>query len=129
MPNLSLERLTTLCQKIYFPTEEFTIATFITVHVCLLNLFRELTQVEIQDLNLSVGEREAIFGVCLKNAETAVRNLRLYMPPTFDNIEALMLGVRMFSFPFCNRLLKVSRLPWEWILPKQHWRGPSSMPH
>ncbi|KIW65216.1 hypothetical protein PV04_07494 [Phialophora macrospora] len=92
VPNLTLSYLTSLCQKVYFPAEEFTIATFITVHVCLLNLFRDLSQSELRDLDLSVAERDRTVATCLKNAETAIRNLRLYMEPTYENIEALMQG-------------------------------------
>ncbi|ETI26260.1 hypothetical protein G647_03037 [Cladophialophora carrionii CBS 160.54] len=92
VPNLTLPKLTSLCQKVYFPAEEFTIATFITVHVCLLNLFRELSQSELRDLDLSGAERDRTVAICLKNAETAIRNLRLYMQPTYENIEALVQG-------------------------------------
>ncbi|EXJ56725.1 hypothetical protein A1O7_07069 [Cladophialophora yegresii CBS 114405] len=92
VPNLTLPYLTSLCQKVYFPAEEFTIATFITVHVCLLNLFRELCQSELRDLDLSGAERDRIVAICLKNAEAAIRNLRLYMQPTYENIEALVQG-------------------------------------
>jgi hypothetical protein len=35
--------------------------------------------------------------MCLKNGEIAIRNLRLYMSPTFENIEALMQGVRSLA--------------------------------
>ncbi|OCT48870.1 fungal specific transcription factor domain protein [Cladophialophora carrionii] len=92
VPNLTLAKLTSLCQKVYFPAEEFTIATFITVHVCLLNLFRELSQSELRDLDLSGAERDRTVAICLKNAETAIRNMRLYMQPTYENIEALVQG-------------------------------------
>jgi hypothetical protein len=87
--------MTALCQKIYFPTEEFTIANFITVHVYLMNLFRELSALELRDLRLTADERAEIVAICSKNGELALRNLRLHMPPTYENIEALVLGVRI----------------------------------
>ncbi|KAJ9615532.1 hypothetical protein H2200_001607 [Cladophialophora chaetospira] len=90
VPNLTPEYLTSLCQRVYFPTEEFTIATFITVHVYLLNIFKELSQSELRDLTLEVNERDRVVAICLKNAKVAIRNLRMYMQPTFENIEALV---------------------------------------
>ena len=88
-----MPHLTSLCQRIYFPAEEFTIAIFITVHVYLMNLFRELSQAELQDLAIAFTERDKIVSTCSKNAETAIGSLRLCMQPTYENIEALTQGV------------------------------------
>lgn len=94
MPLIDHTRVTELCQKIYFPAEEYTIATFITVHISLLNLFRDLTPADARELSLAPAELADMVATSRKNAEAALRNVRLYMEPTYDNIEALLLAVR-----------------------------------
>ena len=68
------------------------------MHVCLSNLSSELTLSALHDLKLAATDRAAIYAICLKNAEIAIRNLRLHMQPTFENIEALMHGVGALLF-------------------------------
>ena len=97
-PTLSLQEITALCQSLYFPAEQYTIATFITVHIALYFLFRDLTPHDVSELNMTKEEVSTIVDMCLENGEIAARNLRLFLHATLDNIQALMLGVFTF-FP------------------------------
>jgi hypothetical protein len=59
-----------------------------------LNLFRELSKQELNELNLSGEERDNIVKTCHRNGDAAIRSLHLHMPPTYENIEALTQAVR-----------------------------------
>ena len=93
MPTIDVAYITSLCQKLYFPAEEYTIATFITVHVSLFYLFRDMSQTDARAQRLASSEIEEIVATCKKNAETAMRNVRLFMEANYENIEAVFLAV------------------------------------
>lgn len=92
-PTIDVQYLTDLCQKIYFPTDEYTIATFITVHVSLFYLFRQLPKATAQELGFTASGVRELAATCSKNAETAMRNLRMYTEANYENIEALLFAV------------------------------------
>ena len=87
--------MTTLCQSLYFPAESYTIATFITVHVVLYYLCRDLDETALEQLHLSAAEARDIIDTCNLNVETAARSLRILMDPTYDNIQALTMAVSL----------------------------------
>ncbi|RVX75638.1 hypothetical protein B0A52_00991 [Exophiala mesophila] len=89
---LNLKEVTTLCQSLYFPAESYTIATFITVHVVLYYLCRDLDETALEQLHLSAAEARDIIDTCNLNVETAARSLRILMDPTYDNIQALTMA-------------------------------------
>jgi len=97
MPTIDVAYITNLCQKLYFPAEEYTIATFITAHVSLFYLFRDMTGADAKAQNFTLVEIEDIVTTCSKNAETAMRNVRLFMEANYENIEAVLLAVRICS--------------------------------
>jgi hypothetical protein len=114
---LTIHEITGLCQNIYFPAEPYTIATFITVHTALYYLFRDLPLSDMEELNMSRSEVKSMVDICVKNAEVACRNLRLVMDPTYENLQALMMGVSVHSFNsiFCTLLIESLcslSLPW-----------------
>ncbi|KAJ4519477.1 hypothetical protein HRR83_004499 [Exophiala dermatitidis] len=84
-----------LCQKVYFPTEEYTIATFLTVHTSLYYLFRDLTPEAARDLRFTPQGIDQITAMCKKNAEVAMRNVRLFMDVSYENAEALFLAAML----------------------------------
>ena len=90
---MDASHLSDLCQKIYFPTEDYTIATFVTVHVSLFFLFHQMPKDTAKELQLDPAEVEVCVATCSKNAETAMRSMRVYMEANFENIEALLLAV------------------------------------
>ncbi|KAK4934577.1 hypothetical protein LTR10_024197 [Elasticomyces elasticus] len=107
-PTIDVQYLTELCQKIYFPTDEYTIATFITVHVSLNYLFRQLPKAVAQELGFTTTELRALAATCSKNAETAMLSLRMYMEANYENIEALLFASMM--------ALELSRPSLSWTL-------------
>lgn len=114
---LTIHDLTGLCQSIYFPAEPYTIATFITVHTALYYLFRDLPLSDMEVLNMPRSEAQSMVDICVKNAEMACRNLRLVMDPTYENLQALMMGVSVHSFNSIFRTLLIALLcspssPW-----------------
>lgn len=92
-PAMDASRLSDLCQKIYFPTEDYTIATFVTVHVSLFLLFRQMQKDTAKELQLGPSEIEICVATCSKNAQTSMGSMRVYMEANFENIEALLLAV------------------------------------
>ncbi|KIW20124.1 hypothetical protein PV08_00699 [Exophiala spinifera] len=94
-PLLDVERLSDLCRKIYFPTDDYTIATFITVHVALYFLCNQMPKDTAKDLNFSSDELQQLADTCAHNAETAMRSMRLFMEASFETIEALLLAAMM----------------------------------
>ena len=114
---LTIHDITGLCQNIYFPTEPYTIATFITVHTALYYLFRDLPLSDMEELNMDRSEVKSMVDICVKNAEVACRNLRLVMDPTYENLQALMMGVSVHSFNSTFRTVLIASLcspslPW-----------------
>ncbi|KAK5257710.1 hypothetical protein LTR40_009348, partial [Exophiala xenobiotica] len=105
---MDASRLSDLCQKIYFPTEDYTIATFVTVHVSLFLLFRQMQKDTAKELQLGPIEIEACVATCSKNAETAMRSMRVYVEANYESIEALLLAAMM--------ALELSRPSLAWAL-------------
>ncbi|KAK5055930.1 hypothetical protein LTR84_012480 [Exophiala bonariae] len=91
-PMLNLQEINALCQDLFFPAEPCTIATFITTHTALYYLFRDLPLKDMEVLNLNSSEVKSLVEMCVKNAQVAFRNLRLVMDPTYENLQALMIG-------------------------------------
>lgn len=91
---MTVQEVTECCQALYFPAEPYTIATFLTVHVALYHLFRDLTPTEAAELGLTESMVSPILETCVQNGEIAARNLRLFIDPTYENILALMMTVR-----------------------------------
>ena len=93
MITIDEQYITDLCQKVFFAIEEYSIAVFITVHVSLFYLFRDLPIQEARMMNLSSTELGKIVSICGTNASIAVKHLRLSMEATHENIEALWFAV------------------------------------
>lgn len=93
---LNEQELTSICQRIYFPTEAYSIADFITTNIALYYLFRNLSPVAVQDLQLTADGLRDIVETCLHNADTASRSLRLMMDSTYENLQALTMAVCAF---------------------------------
>jgi hypothetical protein len=79
-----------VCQKVYFPTEDFSDSTFIIVNTGLYNLFTEQTTLNPDPV--SRAEYHNFVELCKANVETALANLPLFLSPKVDTIQALLLG-------------------------------------
>lgn len=91
---IATEDFTESCRRVYFATEDFSLATFIVVNAGLYYLFLE-KYIMIEEKN-KVGlasEYLAYHHLCRDNLETGLANLSLFLPPKMETIEALLLGV------------------------------------
>lgn len=91
---MDADRLSDMCRKIYFPTDDYTIATFITVHVSLYFICDQMPEDTASELNVTSDELQQMASTCASNAETAMRSMRMTMEASFETIEALLLAVR-----------------------------------
>lgn len=80
------------CRLVYFPTEEFSEATFVTVNAGLYNLFFE--QQEMTSVPALRDEYGSYTRLCRVNLETSLANMPLFLSPKVENVQALLLGVR-----------------------------------
>lgn len=92
-PLLTIETFTELCQKIYFPADEYGISVWIVVHCGLFYLFYHCDEPLRSHLGMTETAIEDCRKKCVFNAESAIQRLRLCTDPTLDNSEALILAV------------------------------------
>lgn len=85
---ITIEGFIESCRKVYFATEDYSIAVFIIVNAGLYYLFQEksVTGESIREEYLKYHY------LCRDNLETALANLQLLLPPKREMIEALLLG-------------------------------------
>lgn len=86
---ITVEDFIEWCRKVYFATEDYSIATFIIVNAGLYYLFQEKSVTDESRGN----EYLEYHYLCRDNLETALANLPLLLPPRREMIEALLLGV------------------------------------
>ncbi|KAK6530829.1 hypothetical protein TWF281_007666 [Arthrobotrys megalospora] len=101
---ITVEDFVDSCRKIYFPTEDYNIAIFITVNICLYYLFQENTIME----DFSSEECQKYHLMCRDNVETGLANLPLLLPARKDMVEALILGI--------TYAVEISKLTLAWQL-------------
>ncbi|CAK7211776.1 hypothetical protein SBRCBS47491_001231 [Sporothrix bragantina] len=83
------------CRDVYFATEDFGVSRFIIVNGGLYYLFEEKVATHKGDCK-STTERDMFAKyqrLCGDNLETALANLPLFLPPSGEMVEALVLGV------------------------------------
>ena len=117
-----------LCRNVYFPTEDFSQATFAIVNSGLYNLFME--EYSLTEDSAKRAEYQSYALMAQTNLETYLANLPLFLSAKVENVQALLLGVGRFSSsrtiqadspgPICNRLLS----PFRSLAPELH-RGPA----
>lgn len=89
----SVEYFTEQCKKVYFPTENFSQATFVSVNAGLYYLFQEKTALAVQAGDIASAENyRGHCDICRDNLETALANLGLLMPPRKETVEALIMA-------------------------------------
>jgi hypothetical protein len=52
-PFINNEILTSLCQSLYFPTEDYTLTTFVLANACLFHLMRDVGRIPVQEHGLA----------------------------------------------------------------------------
>lgn len=104
------------CRKVYFATEDYSIAIFIIVNVGMYYLFQEMSMTD----NPQKEDNLKYYNLCRDNLETALSNWPLLQAPSKQMIEALLLGVCFRdSAPTSSCMLIVNR-------PRTRLRSPSS---
>ncbi|EGU73781.1 hypothetical protein FOXB_15689 [Fusarium oxysporum f. sp. conglutinans Fo5176] len=102
----SIESFTELCLKVYFTYGNFSQADFIIVNVGLYYIFLECSFINSDDATRNEYRTHA--RLCQCNLETALSNLSLILPRTYEVVEALLLGAMYAS--------EVSRTSLAWLL-------------
>ncbi|KAJ5689226.1 hypothetical protein N7462_003618, partial [Penicillium macrosclerotiorum] len=90
VPFLDIEYFITKCQEVYFCTEDYSEASFITANFGLYIVFVEYGFLEKEFATRD--EYNRYVHMCRDNLEAALANLTILMPVTFDSIVALVLG-------------------------------------
>lgn len=85
------------CRRVYFATEDYSLATFIVVNAGLFYLFQE--KATRADEAHQAEKLLEYRNLCRDNLETALMALPLFMPARKESIEALLLAV---SFSRCH---------------------------
>lgn len=93
-PALTLQRFQELCQRVYFPTEDYSISVWVIVHCGLFYLFWYADKSTLPQFGLTAEDVNECRKHSAVNAESAIQRLRVCMDPTLDNTEALILAVR-----------------------------------
>lgn len=88
-PFIDFEQFNDMCRKVYFATEDYSLSTFALVNGGLFYLFREITSVQGKD----VPEAAENVALCRANLEYAISHFNIFMAPTKENLQALLLGV------------------------------------
>ena len=92
-PFLDIDSVVTRCQQLYFPTENYTIATFITVNCYLLNLLRDVSPEVSEKNGLQRQDLLQYSDLCVTNVTTAAKCWGIGMEASLDNMQALLLTV------------------------------------
>ncbi|KAL8671379.1 MAG: hypothetical protein Q9168_004127 [Polycauliona sp. 1 TL-2023] len=89
-PALDLPMLNSYCQKVFFATEPYSIATFVIVNSSLISLLRGLSEKAKEDLHICQPDMIQYLGSLTKNVDIAVKRLPLVFAHSMENITALL---------------------------------------
>ncbi|RBR23732.1 uncharacterized protein FIESC28_03528 [Fusarium coffeatum] len=89
-----------LCRMVYFPTEDFTDATFIIVNVGLYYLFLEQHALTIDNKALK-DEFASHLHTSRVNLETGLANMSLFMSIKIETVQALLMGT-LYAIDVCR---------------------------
>lgn len=92
---MQFDDFSTLCQKIYFPTQDYSIYNWILVNGGLFNLFRDIEGDLPDQLGISRAELNEHIELCRKNVDTAVHCLRICIEPSLEACQALTVGAAL----------------------------------
>jgi hypothetical protein len=96
-PFINNEILTSLCQKLYFPTEDYTLTTFILANACLFYLMRDMGRMPVQEQGLAKTDLLHCAEISSANVYAATRRWQLSMDGSYENILALTMAVFLTS--------------------------------
>jgi len=78
----------------FFPTDEITLANFLTLHAGLYYLLSSVQQDSLSGEMIDSAVLKAAIELCSSNIEVIAENLRLQMSASLENIQSLILTVR-----------------------------------
>ena len=84
-----------LCQRIYFPADDFSIAQWVIVNCGLFYLFRDSDKKQREAMQLSEEDIDQHSRLCDTNVSAAVQRMRLLLEPSIENMEALVLAANV----------------------------------
>ncbi|KAJ5323655.1 hypothetical protein N7476_002255 [Penicillium atrosanguineum] len=90
IPFFTVDYFIDRCREVYFCTDDYSDATFITANAGLYNVFAELGFLE-KDFD-EKEKYQHYLRLCKFNLEAALANLNILMPANFDSIVALTVG-------------------------------------
>ena len=85
------------CQKVYFPTEDYSLAQLVLVNGGLYYLFLEYSA--MCDDQQARNEYTEHYTLARANFETSLHRFDITVESTYENCNALLLGVRIISTP------------------------------
>lgn len=89
-PQLDEDEFAELCQKLYFPTQAFSIFAWINVNCGLFYLFRDLEESGCENLQLTRRQVSDNSVLCFHNIKKAAQNLNLCIPPSSEAVHGLV---------------------------------------
>jgi len=93
-PSLRLESISTLCQKIYFPTEDYTQCQFALFNSVIYFCWSDIDQHVIREQSFNETEISLSISICKGNMEDLTRTMSLVMDDhSFEAIQAVALMV------------------------------------
>lgn len=89
-PLLDPNKFQEMCQRVYFPVEEYSPAVFTIVNAGLSRLIAEYgTAASLDD----ASEYKKYSSLCRSNFEGGLQNFQLLATPSLENCQALVFGV------------------------------------
>jgi len=89
---VGISDFSSLCRNVYFPTEDFSQATFAIVNSGLYNLFME--EYSLTEDSAKRAEYQSYALMAQTNLETYLANLPLFLSAKVENVQALLLGAQ-----------------------------------
>lgn len=90
---MNFQDFTYQCQKVYFPTEDYSIYSWTVVQAGLFCLFRNCDSALSRQLGLDAAETQSSSELCATNVEAAIRQFCLAMSPSVEASQALIAAV------------------------------------
>lgn len=89
-PYADQEDFAALCQKVYFPTQPYTIFAWVNVNCGLFYLFRDLETSQYDKLHLTKSQVADIVATSTRNVDQATISFKLCMDPSLEAATALV---------------------------------------
>lgn len=97
--------MTDMCQKLYFPTEDYSTAFVIVVIAGLWTMFNNFGERDLHQHGLDELEVEGARALCKRNLDDAARCTPLLLEHSYRQVQALLLLVSRASVKKVERRL------------------------